>query len=136
LTAAVGWWREKKDIQLIREHFREREAAIRAAISEVDEGVPLARFKELFPDAPYDQEDQEWVVSIPTGYDENPACSNVFRENKYFTLSGEVVRPVPLKRGGGVSHGDRFGSGGAWYYFWRAWYSSSEEHLESRPTPK
>ena len=127
-TAAIGWWREKRDVQTIRGLFAEREAQLRLAIAEVGDGVPLEHFKELFPHAYYDEQDQEWVVWIPTGYDENPACTNTFRETEYFRVDGNIVRPVEFKGGVGGRHGDRFGTGGVWYYFWRAWYSSAEQY--------
>lgn len=127
-TAAIGWWREKRDVQTIRLLFAERESQIRSAITEVGDGVPLNRFEELFPNAYFDEQDQEWAVWIPTGYDENPACTNITREAEFFRLDGDIVRPVKFKGGVGGHHGDRFGPGGVWYYFWRAWYSSVEEY--------
>jgi hypothetical protein len=135
-TAAVGRWREKHDVETIRAHFREREAEIRSAIAKVGDGVPLESFKALFPNAYYDKQDREWVVSIPTGYDENPACTNTFEENEYFSVDGEVVKPVEFKSGGGGIHADRFGPGGVWYYFWRAWYSSTDYYIEPPATQK
>ncbi len=127
-AAAVGWQREKHDVRVIRAEFREREAKIRSAIDELGEGVSLETFNELLPNAYYDKEDEEWIVWIPTGYDENPACTNTYTESKYFRLDGSLVRPVEFKSGVGGMHGDRFGPGGVWYYFWRAWYSSAEHH--------
>lgn len=135
-TAAVGLWREKQDERTIRTHFRERETEIRSAIAKVGDGVPLEKFKALLPHAYYDKQDREWVVRIPTGYDENPACTNTFEENLYFFADGEVVKPVQFKRGGGGLHADRFGPGGVWYYFWRAWYSSTYYYIEHPTTPK
>lgn len=128
VTAAIGWWREKRDVQTIRSLYAERESQVRTAITNVGDGVPINRFKELFPHASFDEQDQEWVIRIPTGYDENPACTNTFTKTEFFRLDGDIVRPVKFKSGSGFSHGDRFGPGGVWYYFWRAWYSSAEQY--------
>lgn len=130
-TAAVGWQREKYDVRIIRTLIQEREAEIRSAIMKVGEGVPLEAFNELLPNAYYDKEDEEWVVRIPTGYDENPACTNTYRESEYFRLDESLVKPVRAKGGVGGSHGDRFGPGGVWYYFWRAWHSSLDYYQAS-----
>ncbi len=136
VTAAVGWWREKRDVQVIQELFREREAQIRAAVAEVGEGVPLERFRKLLPGAYYDEDDQEWVVWIPTGYSETPGCTNTFKETGHFRLDGAIVRPVEFKSGRVFSHGDRFGPGGIWYYFWRAWYSSVDDYTRQGVSDK
>lgn len=127
-TAFVGWLREKHDVKAIRAHFREREVEIRSAIAKVGEGVSHQTFKELLPNAYYDKEEAEWIVRIPTGYYENPASTNTFEETEYFRSDGGVVRPVRFKKGIGGTHADRFGLGGVWYYFGRAWYSTVERH--------
>jgi hypothetical protein len=123
-TAAVGWQREKHDVNIIRDLIQEREAEIRSAIAEVGKGVPLEAFKKLLPNAYHDKKDEEWVVWIPTGYDENPACTNTYAKSAHFRLDESLVKPISFKSGFHSRHGDRFGSGGVRYYFWRAWHSS------------
>lgn len=73
------------------------------------------------------QVDQFIEAHLSAAHDENPACTNVSEKSEYFRMDGDVVRPVKFKGGVGVMHGDRFGPGGVWYYFWRAWYSSADE---------
>ena len=116
--------REKNDVKTIRAQLKASEMEIRSAIAKIGDGVPLEVFHELLPEAYYDNKNDEWRITIPTGYDENPACTNLFSEDVFFRLDGSTMKPVEFKSGRGFSHGDRFGVGGAWYYFWRAWYSS------------
>ena len=125
-TAAVGWYREKHDVGVKREQYRQREAELRSKIEKVGDGVSLEAFKEMLPSAYHDQERGEWVVSIVTKYDENPSCTNHFCVREYFVLEGDIVKPVKFKSAAGLSHGDRFGPGGVWYYFSRAWYTTLE----------
>ena len=128
-TAAVGWQREQHDVKSIRAHFRQQEAEIRSAIEEIGDGVPLKSFNELLPAAYSDDEGQEWIIRIPTGYDENPSYTNTYTENKYFTFDGSMVRPNRKRSSVGCRHGDRFGPGGVRYYFQRAWHSSADFYL-------
>jgi hypothetical protein len=123
-TAAVGWQREKHDVRNIRALIQDREAEIRSTIAKIGEGVELEAFKELLPNAHYDKKNDDWVVWIPTGYDESPACTNTSWQGAYFWLDGSLVKPVEAKGGVRSRHGDRFGQGVVYYYFWRAWHSS------------
>jgi hypothetical protein len=125
-TAAIGWWREKRDVQTIRSMLAQRELQIRSAITKVGNGVPINEFKELFPNAYFIERDREWAVKIPVGYKESPTSTSADSVTKYFKLDGDIVKPVQFKSAIGFSHGDRFGLGGVWYYFGRAWYSTAD----------
>jgi hypothetical protein len=123
-TAAVGLLREQQDVKVIQKKYNEIAINLRTKIEQVGEGVPRETFTNILPSAYFDTRDNEWVVSIPTSYNESPACTNTGMERKYFRNEGDRVVPVKDKVGVGGKHGDRFGPGGLWYYFWRAWYSS------------
>lgn len=136
VTAAVGFWREKQDVITIQAHFREKEAETRTKIEKLGDGVSLDHFKALFPQATYDKERELWVVSIPVGYSENSACTNVFEQDACFLLDGELVKRDKHRMGGGGCHSDRCNLGGIWYYFWRAWYSSTDYYLKQPDAQK
>lgn len=131
--AAVGWFRARHDIEVMRVRYRQLEIALRSKIDQVGDGVPLEVFKQILPNACHDPQRSEWIVFIPTGYDENPACTNKDEESRYFKVDGDVVKPVEFKIGIGGHHYDRFGPRGVLYYFWRAWYSTIES--DGSPSP-
>ena len=124
--AAVGWFRERHDIEVMRARYRQIEIELRSKIDQVGDGVPLEVFQQILPNAGHDPYSDEWIVFIPTGYDENPACTNKMHKSLFFKVNGDLVKPVEFKSGIGGTHGDRFGPGGVLYYFWRAWYSTIE----------
>jgi len=126
-TAAVGWYRERHDVDVMRVRYRRIEAELESKIEKVGDGVSLETFKEMLPSTYQDQESGEWVVSIVTDYSENPYCTNHFHKKVYFVHAGDIVKPVRDKSAVGCSHGDRFGRGGIWYYFGRAWYTTVEK---------
>lgn len=130
-TALVGLLREKRDVKKIQDKYNRIAKNLQTKIEQVGEGVPRETFTKILPNAYFDTRDNEWVVTIPTRYSESPACTNTGMEKRFFRNEGDRVVPIRNKGGVGVSHGDRFGMGGVWYYFWRAWYSSVQSEGET-----
>jgi hypothetical protein len=122
--AGVGWLRERHDVRVMREKFQREEAEVRGKLEEIGEGVLIGEFNRIFPNARRDEGSGEWSVWIPTGYEETPFFTNISDERVYFELEDGVVRQMKNKRSAGGLHADRFGPGGFFYYFLRAWRSS------------
>ena len=127
LTALVGWFREKHELQVTREQYKKIEIDMRAKIAQVGEGVPVDVFHQILPNAYREPTRGGWSISFPTGYAEKPSCTIIPYESRGFELEDGIVRPTWIGAGG--KHMDRFGGSDLWYYFTRAWWSSldSEE---------
>lgn len=125
--AAVGWMREKHDVRTNQERFHQRALEFRAKIGQIHEGDSLAKVLSLFPGSDRDLVDGSGQIEFSgaTDYEESPAVINVeFESHRLNIVAGKVQSIDRFSR---VRHGDRFGTGGIFHYFKRAWYSTRHD---------
>jgi hypothetical protein len=126
MIAGVGCWRERHDVRVIQERFREQERQTIAKLEQVHVGDSLEKALGLFPNASTNLVDGTGEITFypRTGYEENSSCSNVTMKTvRISTICGKVSRAE--LEGGPRKHMDRFALPTPWYYFKRAWYSSA-----------
>ncbi|PAW75300.1 MAG: hypothetical protein B9S38_01965 [Verrucomicrobiia bacterium Tous-C4TDCM] len=127
VIAAVGWMREKHDIRTNQERFHQRALEFREKAGQIQEGDSLTKVLSLFPGSDRDLVDGSGQIEISgaTDYEESPTVINVvFEVHRLNILAGKVQS---INTFSGMRHGDRFGTGGIFYYFKRAWYSTQHE---------
>lgn len=127
VVAAVGWMREKHDVWTNQERFHQRALEFREKVGQIQEGDSLTKVLSLFPGSDRDLVDASGPIEFSgaTDYEESPSCINVeFEVHQLSIVGGKVQSIRTFSR---IRHGDRFGTGGIFYYFKRAWYSTLHE---------
>ena len=127
MIAGVGCWRERHDVRVIQERFREQERLTIAKLDQIHEGDSLEKAVGMFPNAITNLVDGTGEITVypRTGYEENSSCSNVTMKTVRISITSGKVSRVELG-GGPTKHMDRFALATLWYYFKRAWYSSAD----------
>lgn len=125
--AAVGWMREKHDVRTNQERFHQRALEFRAKVGQIHEGDSLAKVLSLFPGSDRNLVDASGQVEFSgaTDYEESPSVINVEIEVHRLNIVAGKVQSIDTFSA--VRHGDRFGKGGIFYYFNRAWYSTQHD---------
>ena len=111
--------------------IRERLVEFERKLALLDVGDPLEKARNLFPGSGDEvvDGDGEMVFWLVSGYDENPACTNIWHTRFVIKVVCGTIATTG-RSSGPIDHQDRFGFGGPLYYFGRAWYSSVRDSDE------
>ena len=125
-VAGVGCWRERHDVRVVQERFRQEELEIRPKLGEIHEGDPLEKLQRLFPEGHADVVDGTgyFRIFLNTRYNEDSSCTYLWWETHSISLVSGKVEAADAHVAAGGRHTDGFSWPSPWHYFARAWYSS------------